>query len=231
MPLAPRLAPRRAACQLPHAHDAHGRAHQVLGTMAHRVSARKIMYDPESAEGVMHVLSHPDSSQARPATYIIQAIDELKDMATLATLLSVPDACDTFWRESHSRREDIRTPARSILARAFGHSLCRKRLRIVERTKRLAGLFEQLVEKEKARRAARRTPMPRHRCHRGGEGKGGRGVKRTLARAPAGRLPLGAGPSRELRSALPRVAAHRSSRRGMWATRRPSSRTSCCSAT
>ena len=57
--------------------------------------------------------------------------------------------CDTFWRESHSRREDIRKPARSILARAFGHGLCRKRLRIVERTKRLAGLFEQA-------RAARR---------------------------------------------------------------------------
>ena len=70
--------------------------------------------------------------QARPATYIIQAIDELKDMSTLATLLAVPNACDTFWRESHSRREDIRRPARSILARAFGHSLCRKRLRIVE---------------------------------------------------------------------------------------------------
>lgn len=122
---------------------------KVLGAMAHRAAARKIMYDPESAEGVMHVLSHPDSSQARPATLIIKAIDELKDMNTLATLLSVPDACDTFWRESHSRREDIRNPARSILARAFGHGLCRKRLRIVERTKRLAGLFEQLVEKEK----------------------------------------------------------------------------------
>ena len=122
---------------------------KVLGTMAHRVSARKIMYDPESAEGVMYVLSHPDSSQARPATYIIQAIDDLKDMSTLATLLGVPDACDTFWRESHSRREDIRTPARSILARAFGHATCRKRLRIVERTKRLVGLFEQMTEKEK----------------------------------------------------------------------------------
>ncbi len=122
---------------------------KVLGAMAHRVAARKIMYDPESAEGVMHVLSHPDSSPARPATYIIQAIDDLKDMSTLATLLGVPDACDTFWRESHSRREDIRTPARSILARAFGHSLCRKRLRLVERTKRLAGLFEQMTEKEK----------------------------------------------------------------------------------
>ena len=122
---------------------------KVLGAMAHRVSARKIMYDPDSAEGVMHVLSHPDSSQARPATHIIQAIDELKDMSTLATLLSVPDACDTFWRESHSRREDIRTPARSILARAFGHATCRKRLRIVERTKRLAGLFEQMTDSEK----------------------------------------------------------------------------------
>ena len=53
---------------------------KVLGAMAHRVAARKIMYDPDSAEGVMHVLSHPDSSQSRPATYIIQAIDELKDM-------------------------------------------------------------------------------------------------------------------------------------------------------
>ena len=41
---------------------------KVLGAMAHRVSARKIMYDAESAEGVMHVLSHPDSSQARPAS-------------------------------------------------------------------------------------------------------------------------------------------------------------------
>ena len=114
---------------------------KVLGTMAHRVSARKIMYDPDSAEGVMHVLSHPDSSQARPATYIIQAIDELKDMSTLATLLGVPDACDTFWRESHSRREDIRTPARSILARAFSNAACRKRLKLVDRAKRLVGLF------------------------------------------------------------------------------------------
>ena len=103
---------------------------KVLGTMAHRVSARKIMYDPDSAEGVMHVLSHPDSSQARPAT----AIDEPR-YEYLGNTTSVPDACDTFWRE-HSRREDIRTPARSIFAR-FGHSACRKRLRIVERTKRL----------------------------------------------------------------------------------------------
>ena len=122
---------------------------KVLSAMAHRVAARKIMYDPDSAEGVMHVLSHPDSSQARPATHIIQAIDELKDMSTLATLLGVPDACDIFWRESHSRREDIRKPARSILARAFGHTTCRKRLRIVERTKRLAGLFEQMTDGEK----------------------------------------------------------------------------------
>jgi len=121
---------------------------KVLSTMAHRVAARKIMFDPDSAEGVMHVLSHPDSSQSRPATHIIRAIDELKDMTTLATLLGVPDACDIFWRESHSRREDIRTPARSILARAFGHSVCRKRLRVVERLKRLVGLFEQLIEKE-----------------------------------------------------------------------------------
>jgi len=70
-------------------------------------------------------------------------------MSTLATLLSVPGACDTFWRESHSRREDIRTPARSILARAFGHPICRKRLRLVERTKRLVGLLEQMTENEK----------------------------------------------------------------------------------
>ena len=38
---------------------------RVLGAMAHRVAARKIMYDPDSAEGIMYVLSHPDSSQAR----------------------------------------------------------------------------------------------------------------------------------------------------------------------
>ena len=79
--------------------------------------------------------------QARPATHIIQAIDELKDLNTLATLLSVPDACDTFWRESHSRREDIRTPARSILARAFSNAACRKRLKLVDRAKRLVCLF------------------------------------------------------------------------------------------
>ena len=92
-----------------------------------------------SLTGASSVLTH----------IIIQAIDELKDMTTLATLLGVPDACDTFWRESHSRREDVRKPARSILARAFGHTICRKRLRIVERMKRLAGLFEQLTEGHK----------------------------------------------------------------------------------
>ena len=78
----------------------------------------------------------------------MRRIDELKDITTLATLLGVPDACDIFWRESHSRREDIRTPARSILARAFDHPVCRKRLRVVERLKRLVGLFDQLTEKE-----------------------------------------------------------------------------------
>ena len=62
----------------------------------------------------MHVLSHPDSSQSRPATHIIAAIDALRDMRTLGTLLGVPGACDVFWRESHSRRDDIRAPARSI---------------------------------------------------------------------------------------------------------------------
>ena len=39
--------------------------------MAHRASARKLMHDPDSAEGLMAVLSHPDSSEARPATAII----------------------------------------------------------------------------------------------------------------------------------------------------------------
>ena len=106
-------------------------------------------HDAASAEGLMAVLSHPDSSAARPATAIISAIDALGDVNTLANLLSVRGACDTFWRESHSRREDIRRPARSILARAFGHSVCRKRLRVVERLKRLVGLFEQLTEQER----------------------------------------------------------------------------------
>ena len=52
--------------------------------------------------------------------------------------------CEIFWRESHSRREDIRTPARSILARAFGHSLCRKRLKCLEKVKRLVNLWEDI---------------------------------------------------------------------------------------
>ena len=113
--------------------------------MAHRASARKLMHDPASAEGLMSVLSHPDSSEARPATAIITAIDALNDVNTLANLLAVRGACDTFWRESHSRRDDIRTPARSILARAFGHAACRKRLLLVERCKRVTTLLAAIV--------------------------------------------------------------------------------------
>ena len=64
---------------------------QVLGAMAHRASARKLMHDPASAEGLMSVLSHPDSSEARPATAIITAIDALNDVNTLANLLAASD--------------------------------------------------------------------------------------------------------------------------------------------
>ena len=66
---------------------------KVLGAMAHRASARRLMHDPASAEGLMAVLSHPDSGEARPATAIITAIDELNDVNTLATLLAAPGAC------------------------------------------------------------------------------------------------------------------------------------------
>ena len=110
-------------------------------------------------------LSHPDSGEARPATAIITAIDELNDVNTLATLLAVPGACDTFWREAHSRHADIQRPARSLIARAFGHAACRKRLRLVERAKRVTGLIASIVDQgaelERCEIAPDRTSPPR----------------------------------------------------------------------
>lgn len=141
----PQLVPLlRAHAALPF--DVLRAAVKLLGAMAHRSSARKLMHDPASAEGLMAVLSHPDSGEARPATAIITAIDELNDVNTLATLLAVPGACDTFWRESHSRHLAIQRPARSLIARAFGHAVCRKRLCLVERCKRVTTLIASIVD-------------------------------------------------------------------------------------
>ena len=85
----------RAKDQLPF--DVLRAAVKLLGAMAHRASARRLMHDPGSAEGLMYVLSHPDGSQARPATHIITAIHEMNDLATLGNLLSVEGAADVFW--------------------------------------------------------------------------------------------------------------------------------------
>ena len=146
---------------------------KVLGAMAARASARKLMHDPESAEGLMAVLSHPDSSQARPATAIIAAIDEMGDVNTLANLLGVGGACDTFWRECHSRLPDVQRPARSLVARAFGHAACRKRLRLLERTKRLVNLLEAITKEGRELERYEMTPLDD-----GGGGGGGDDFKR-----------------------------------------------------
>ena len=56
---APQLVPLlRAHAALPF--DVLRAAVKLLGAMAHRASARKLMHDPASAEGLMAVLSHPD---------------------------------------------------------------------------------------------------------------------------------------------------------------------------
>ena len=56
----PQLVPLlRAHAALPF--DVLRAAVKLLGAMAHRASARKLMHDPASAEGLMAVLSHPDS--------------------------------------------------------------------------------------------------------------------------------------------------------------------------
>ena len=63
----PQLVPLlRAHAALPF--DVLRAAVKLLGAMAHRSSARKLMHDPASAEGLMAVLSHPDSGEARPAS-------------------------------------------------------------------------------------------------------------------------------------------------------------------
>ena len=55
----PQLVPLlRAHAALPF--DVLRAAVKLLGAMAHRASARKLMHDPASAEGLMAVLSHPD---------------------------------------------------------------------------------------------------------------------------------------------------------------------------
>ena len=58
----PQLVPLlRAHAALPF--DVLRAAVKLLGAMAHRASARKLMHDPASAEGLMAVRSHPDSPE------------------------------------------------------------------------------------------------------------------------------------------------------------------------
>ena len=45
--------------------------------MAHRASARRVMHDPGTAEGLMHVLSFPNSSSSRVHIAIIRALDDM----------------------------------------------------------------------------------------------------------------------------------------------------------
>ena len=118
---------------------------RVLGSMGHRASARRVMHDPDTAEGLMYVLSFPDSSSNRLHVAIIAALDDMRDTSTLANLLAVEGAPETFWREAHSRNVDVNVPARGLVGTAMGSAACRKRLGLKERTKRLTELIAKMV--------------------------------------------------------------------------------------
>jgi len=124
-------------------------ATKVLGAMAHRASARRVMHDPDTAEGLMHVLSYPDSSAQRLHLAVITALDDMKDVNTIANLLAVPGACDTFWREAHSRQKEVHCPSRSLIARAMSNAICRRRLKLIDRCKRVVDLFEKICNEAK----------------------------------------------------------------------------------
>ena len=121
-------------------------ATRVLGAMASRAAARRVMRDPDTAEGLMHVLSFPDSSSSRVHLAVISALAEMKDAGTVANLLAVAGAADTFWREAHSRNTEVQGPSRSLLALAFSAPPCRRRLGLRERTKRLVDLLQKITE-------------------------------------------------------------------------------------
>ena len=67
-----------------------------------------------------HVYNFSDSSAQRVHIAIIAALDEMKDVNTIANLLSVPDACDVFWREAHSRNKEVSVISAMIPCRFDG---------------------------------------------------------------------------------------------------------------
>eukprot|EP00962_Isochrysis_galbana_P030031 scaffold9715_cov113-Isochrysis_galbana.AAC.7 len=103
------------------------------------------MHDPDTAEGLMHVLAFPDSSSQRLHVAVIAALDDMRDTATLANLLAVDGAPETFWREAHSRNAEANVPARGLIGTAMGSAACRKRLNLKSRTKRLTELIDKMV--------------------------------------------------------------------------------------
>ncbi|EOD14893.1 hypothetical protein EMIHUDRAFT_448270 [Emiliania huxleyi CCMP1516] len=145
---------------------------RLLGAMGVRASARRVMHDPATAEGLMHVLSFPDSSSQRLHVAIIAALEDMRDtgtaaarLGTLANLLAVEGAPETFWREAHSRNKDVNGPSRGLIGTAMTSAVCRRRLGLRERTKRLVELVEKMTadapvreEYVVARRAAGAAP-------------------------------------------------------------------------
>ena len=65
----------------------------------------------------------------------------MKDVNTIANLLSVDGAADTFWREAHSRNKDVNGPSRGLIGTAMTSAVCRRRLglRPGARRRRAAG--------------------------------------------------------------------------------------------
>ena len=76
---------------------------------------------------------------------------------TLANLLAVEGAPETFWREAHSRNKDVNGPSRGLIGTAMTSAVCRRRLGLRERTKRLVELVEKKAERLKAQREAAET--------------------------------------------------------------------------
>ena len=92
----------------------------------------------------------------------------MKDVNTIANLLSVDGAADTFWREAHSRNTDVQGPSRSLIARAFTSAACRKRLNLHARTRRVADLLEKVCEEAKVAEEYNIGPIKKERNGKGG---------------------------------------------------------------
>ena len=80
-------------------------------------------------------------------------------------MLAVEGAPETFWREAHSRNKDVNGPSRGLIGTAMTSAVCRRRLGLRERTKRLIELVEKMTadapvreEYVVARRAAGAAP-------------------------------------------------------------------------